>query len=77
MLGNQDMLEKSVFPKEFKPRLRLFHRKTSFGKQLIFQITFSGKLTHFPVFGSDLENNWKTFSCVWYAQKNHFPKHIF
>ena len=40
-----------------------------FGKQLIFQITFSGKLTHFPVFGNDLENSWKTFSSVWYAQK--------
>jgi hypothetical protein len=34
----------------------LFRRKTSFEKQLIFQNIFSRKLTHFPVFGNNLQN---------------------
>jgi hypothetical protein len=34
----------------------LFRRKTSFEKQLIFQKIFSKKLTHFPVFGNNLQN---------------------
>ena len=42
-------------------RLRLFHRKMLFGKQFIFQIRFSGKLTHFPVFGSDLGKRFHVF----------------
>jgi hypothetical protein len=58
-------------------RLRLFRRKMLFGKQLIFQKTFSEKLTHFPVFGNNHENSWKTFLSVWYAQKKIFFQNTF
>ena len=36
-------------------------------KWFIFQIAFSGKLSHFPMFGNNLENEFENVFGAWYA----------